>query len=68
VRPPEENLVKIERDADGRTRVLLTFIKGRCPACDADGSIFVGVGGYLTCSRLDCPEPDAPHKALGGAR
>jgi hypothetical protein len=31
-------------------------IQGRCPACRGD-SLFIGSGGYVTCSRLDCPNP-----------
>ena len=32
-------------------------IKGhRCPACG--GSLFVGEGGYITCSWYRCPSPD----------
>lgn len=34
------------------------WIKGvKCPACNVE-SLFVGSGGYITCSRLDCPNPD----------
>ncbi len=33
-------------------------IKGHCPACGW-ASLFVGEGGYITCSRLECPQPDA---------
>lgn len=33
-------------------------VQGRCPACRG-ASLFLGSGGYVTCARLDCPEPDA---------
>jgi hypothetical protein len=33
-------------------------VQGRCPACGGS-SLFVGSGGYITCSRIECPEPDA---------
>jgi ribosomal protein S27E len=33
------------------------FIAGRCPACNAYGTLFVGAGGHITCSLLDCPAP-----------
>jgi hypothetical protein len=34
------------------------WIKGtKCPACGKEG-LFVGKGGYITCSHLDCPNPD----------
>ena len=44
---------------------MRTQIQGTCPACDWKGSIFVGEGGYLTCSRGACPNPCAPSEALG---
>jgi hypothetical protein len=33
-------------------------IQGHCPACGGT-SLFVAEGGYITCSRIDCAEPDA---------
>lgn len=39
-------------------------VQGRCPACHGE-SLFLGEGGYVTCSRIDCPDPDAPSRALG---
>ncbi|MFD1940545.1 DUF6085 family protein [Nonomuraea mangrovi] len=38
-------------------------IAGRCPACKG-ATLFVGVGGHVTCSRLDCPAPTAADDAL----
>lgn len=38
-------------------------IAGRCPACKGT-SLFVGVGGHVTCSRLECPAPFAADDAL----
>lgn len=38
-------------------------VQGRCPACGGS-SLFLGSGGYLTCSRLDCPQPDAATEVL----
>lgn len=29
----------------------------RCPSCSSRGTLFVGTGGHLTCSVIDCPEP-----------
>lgn len=40
-------------------------IQGRCPACRGD-SLFIGSGGYVTCSRLDCPNPSAADQLLHG--
>jgi hypothetical protein len=38
-------------------------IRGHCPACGW-ASLFVGEGGHLTCSQLECPRPDAAHAIL----
>ena len=43
--------------------VAFPSIQGRCPACGGQ-SLFVGSGGWLTCSRLECPEPDAASTLL----
>lgn len=34
-------------------------VAGRCPSCRASTSLFLGAGGHVTCSRLDCPAPGA---------
>lgn len=39
-------------------------VEGKCPGCGS-ASLFVGLGGYVTCSRLDCPSPCAASVALG---
>jgi len=39
------------------------WVAGRCPACGRRG-LFVGSGGYLSCSQSGCPDPGAPHDAL----
>ncbi len=38
-------------------------VAGRCPACDSR-SLFVGAGGHVTCSRLDCSGPTAADTLL----
>ena len=38
-------------------------VQGVCPACGGR-SLFVGDGAFITCSRLDCPEPDAVSSIL----
>lgn len=38
-------------------------VKGKCPACG--GSLFLGEGGYVTCSFIGCPNPSAPSELLG---
>jgi hypothetical protein len=41
----------------------MTTIQGHCPACGGT-SLFVAEGGYITCSRVDCSEPDAAASIL----
>jgi hypothetical protein len=38
-------------------------VQGHCPACGWT-TLFLGDGGYVTCSRIDCPEPDAASTLL----
>ncbi|MCY0928343.1 DUF6085 family protein [Streptomyces sp. H27-H1] len=38
-------------------------VQGRCPACGG-ASLFLGDGGYVTCSRIDCPDPEAATRIL----
>jgi hypothetical protein len=38
-------------------------VQGRCPACGSS-SLFVADAGYLTCSFLECPDPDAAARLL----
>ncbi|MFE2326102.1 DUF6085 family protein [Streptomyces sp. NPDC059385] len=38
-------------------------VQGRCPACHGQ-SLFLGEGGYVTCSRIDCPDPEAATRIL----
>ncbi|MCI3277596.1 hypothetical protein [Streptomyces cylindrosporus] len=42
-------------------------VQGRCPACRWR-SLFVGDGGHITCSRLECPTPEAADQLLHGER
>lgn len=39
-------------------------VAGWCPACGGH-SLFLAQGGYVTCSRDDCPRPDAAADILG---
>lgn len=41
----------------------LPLVKGNCPAC-CRASLFLGTGGYPTCSNSECPEPDAATTVL----
>jgi hypothetical protein len=43
------------------------LVKGRCPACNG-ASLFLGSGGYVTCGRLDCPDPSAADDQLHRGR
>lgn len=36
----------------------MNHVKGYCPACGGE-TLFLGSGGYVTCSRLDCARPEA---------
>ncbi|MFE2164848.1 DUF6085 family protein [Streptomyces sp. NPDC059447] len=38
-------------------------VQGRCPACHGQ-SLFLGEGGYVTCARIDCPDPEAATRIL----
>lgn len=40
-------------------------VQGHCPACGAT-SLFLGEGGHVTCSRIDCPNPCAADDLLHG--
>ncbi|MDX2702182.1 hypothetical protein PV350_04885 [Streptomyces sp. PA03-6a] len=62
LRAAREELWQLRERLAARSHV---WVKGRCPACG--GSLFLGEGGYVTCSRLDCPDPDAPNEALDPA-
>ena len=39
------------------------WVKGTCPACGGR-TLFVGSGGYITCSYIPCPDPGAAGKLL----
>ncbi|MEV6081809.1 DUF6085 family protein [Streptomyces sp. NPDC052069] len=41
----------------------LPTVQGHCPACHSE-SLFLGSSGYVTCARIDCPEPDAASTLL----
>lgn len=41
----------------------LPLVRGRCPVCGTS-SLFLGNGGYVTCSQADCTEPEAASTAL----
>jgi hypothetical protein len=43
----------------------LPLVQGRCPACGTKG-LFLGDGGYITCSLIDCPNPSAADDLLHG--
>ncbi|MGW9410253.1 hypothetical protein [Streptomyces diastaticus] len=41
-----------------RTRPYHPDVQGRCPSCGG-ATLFLANGGYITCSSLPCPTPDA---------
>jgi hypothetical protein len=45
----------------------LPQVQGNCPAC-GHASLFLGSGGYVTCSIAECPEPDAASTVLERTR
>lgn len=38
-------------------------VKGQCPGCSNE-SLFLAVGGYVTCSYIPCPNPTAASDLL----
>lgn len=43
----------------------LRNVKGKCPACGGH-SLFLGVGDYVTCGYIPCPNPHAASDLLDG--
>lgn len=39
-------------------------VQGRCPTCGG-ASLFLGAGGYVTCSWRHCSDPCSASEALG---
>lgn len=52
-----------EIDARVRAGAYGHRVQGHCPACGAS-TLFVGDGGHLTCSRIECPSPCAADEIL----
>ena len=44
--------------------IEITGVQGRCPGCGHDGQLFLGSGGYVTCSIAECPNPGAASDLL----
>jgi hypothetical protein len=44
------------------------WLKHPCPACGSTGTLFIGNGGYLTCSLIGCPDPCKAGDVLDNAR
>ena len=40
------------------------LVKGRCPACGLNNTLFLAEGGWVTCSWLKCPDPSSASDAL----
>lgn len=45
------------------TARAMPVVRGRCPACGL-ASLFLAVGGYVTCGSLSCPDPTAASYVL----
>lgn len=41
-------------------------LAARCPACRGT-SLFIAEGGYVTCARIGCPDPEAAQAVLDNA-
>jgi hypothetical protein len=50
----------------GVIRINDADVTGDCPAC-GHPTLFLGAGGYVTCSLIDCPDPEAATKLLEGS-
>jgi ribosomal protein S27AE len=48
-----------------RGQVGFPDVQGRCPNCGSS-SLFLGAGGYVTCSWIECTDPVAPTDLLAG--
>lgn len=48
------------------TRLDDRHVEGRCPAC-GHRSLFLGSGGYVTCSIVECKRPSAAADVLAAA-
>lgn len=40
-----------------RSAASMPMVTGTCPACGLSGTLFLAVGGHVTCSSLSCPDP-----------
>jgi len=60
--------VPIKRTIDHRQLDPHPKVQGKCPSCGAE-SLFLGSGGYVTCSVIGCKAPGAATDLLklGGA-
>jgi hypothetical protein len=45
------------------SRITDGTVQGQCPACGHE-VLILGEGGYVTCSLMDCPDPEAATKML----
>lgn len=66
-RVPSEVPSPPEPDAQ-RVREWGNTVSGRCPACKSNGTLFVAVGGHITCSLDVCPNPTIVADVLLGER
>lgn len=48
---------------DRTTPTAFADVQGHCPAC-GKSALFLGANGYVTCSRRECPAPDAASTLL----
>lgn len=53
---------------DLQDRASVLKVAGTCPACGSKGTLFLGEGGYVTCSWSACKDPGAADKLLHNDR
>ena len=49
--------------SSARSAASMPTVTGRCPACGSS-SLFLAVGGYVTCAVIKCPNPTAVSDSL----
>ena len=61
----QEHLAQPASAAATQATDRMQTVQGRCPACHWQ-TLFLGDGGHVTCSRIDCPNPSAADELLHG--
>lgn len=59
-----QDQLNVANNVEAVEPVRFPLVQGLCPRCDGN-SLFLGDGGYVTCSRLDCTNPSSASELLG---